>query len=322
MQSGKNMNDHWRKRAEAAARGIRRQVLELTIKRGGCYLSQALSSAEILAALYTGILNLGPSDAPPLPPPFPGVPGTADGESLTGAAYNGSRGGDFDRLLISPAHYAAAVYAALVETGRMEREGLFQFNTDGSTVEMIGAEHSPGFELTTGSFGQALSQAGGIALARRLRNQSGRVCVFMSDGELQEGQSWEAVQALSFYELDNVFVIVDVNGQQVDGRTRDVMNIEPIAPRLEAFGASVRGIDGHDLDALAEASDGTEAGKPRFILARTNSSQGIPMLEERKPNLHFVRFRDAEETARYRAVLESMNESIKNGGLMQYGNLE
>ncbi|MEM6431864.1 MAG: 1-deoxy-D-xylulose-5-phosphate synthase N-terminal domain-containing protein [Deinococcota bacterium] len=295
----------WQNVAKTRAHGIRRRTLALTLERNGCYLSQALSSAEILATLYTQVLNLGESLAPAVPPPLKGVPGHGVhfGE---GADYNGARTADYDRFLISPAHYAVAIYAALVETGRMDPAGLEQFNTDGSTVEMIGAEHSPGFELTTGSFGQAVSQAGGIALARKVRGESGRVFVFMSDGELEEGQTWEAVQALAFYKLDNVIVYVDVNGQQVDGLTKDVMNIEPIDARLEGFGATAIKVDGHDVDALADAINHKEAGKPLFVLCYTNSAEGIPMLETRKPHLHFVRFKTDAELAE--AFLASMNQ--------------
>ena len=159
-------HDHcWQSEARRVAAGIRRRVLELTLARNGCYLSQALSSADILATLYTKVLNLGPSTAPLSPSPFRGVP--APGRQQLGAGYNGPRRPEYDRLLLSAAHYAVAVYAALVETVRMAPEALEMFNEDGSSVEMIGAEHSPGMELTTGSFGQALSQAAGIALARR-----------------------------------------------------------------------------------------------------------------------------------------------------------
>lgn len=286
-------SDVWIEQGSAVARGIRKRVLQLTIERNGCYLSQALSSAEILAALYTHVLHLGPSSAPGVPHRFAGLPGRGINAGA-GADYNGPRDGPFDRLLISPAHYAVAIYAALVETGRMDPEGLALFNTDGSTVEMIGAEHSPGFELTTGSFGQALSQAGGIAHARRMKGEEGRVVVFMSDGELEEGQTWEAVQALAFYGLDNVLIFVDVNGQQVDGLTADVMNIEPIEDRLLAFGASVSRIDGHDLRALAAAARESEAGRPHFVVCDTDSARGITMLEARKPHLHYVRFRPDE----------------------------
>lgn len=286
------------------AHGIRKRVLDLTIRQKGCYLSQALSAAEILAALYVDILKLGPSLGPAIPPRFPGVPKA--GFHYTGADYNGARTAENDRLLLSAAHYAVAIYAALVETGRMDGEGLLQFNTDGSTVEMIGAEHSPGMEITTGSFGQALSQAGGIALGRRIKNETGKVWVFMSDGEYEEGQTYEAIQALAFHKLDNVAVIVDVNGQQVDGLTKDVMNIEPLPDRARAFGAHVEVVDGHDIDAILKASQVDHTGKPLIILAYTDTAKGIPLLDEKKPYLHYVRFKDDKEEAIYKEFLETM----------------
>jgi len=291
----------WQAEARRVAHGIRKRTLELTIEKNGCYLSQALSSAEILAVLYSHVMNLGPSTAPKLPEPYKGGIGSG-----TGGAYHGTPAPELDRFLISPAHYAVAIYAALVEVGRMDPAGLQKFNVDGSTVEMIGAEHSPGFELTTGSFGQAISQAGGIALARRLKGHPGRTFVFMSDGELEEGQTWEGVQALAFYQLDNVIVYVDVNGQQVDGLTKDVMNIEPIQGRLEAFGAQVITVDGHNIDALADAAAQPHPNKPLFILAYTNPSQGIPLLDERKPTLHFVRFKNDDERQRSQDFLATM----------------
>jgi len=286
------------------ANGIRKRVLDLTIRQKGCYLSQALSSAEILSALYVDILKIGPSIAPPMPPRFPGVPKA--GFHYTGADYNGPRNADNDRLLLSAAHYAVAIYAVLVETGRMDEEGLLEFNTDGSTVEMIGAEHSPGMELTTGSFGQALSQAGGIALGRRIKGEKGKVWVFMSDGEYEEGQTYEALQALAFHKLDNVAVVVDVNGQQVDGLTSEVMNIEPLPDRVRAFGAHVEVVDGHDIEALIKASKADHAGKPLVILAYTNTAQGIPLLDEKKPYLHYVRFKDDQEESIYKEFLQTM----------------
>jgi transketolase len=296
--------EHWKAEAERVAHGIRKRALALTIQKEGCYLSQALSSAETLAVLYTTVLRLGESTAPAVPGPFPGVP--RPGFHPLGADYNGPRGPQHDRLLLSAAHYAVAVYAALVETGRMAPKGLDQFNTDGSSVEMIGGEHSPGMELTTGSFGQALSQAGGIALARRLQGHTGRTVVFMSDGEFEEGQTYEGVQALSHYALDSVIVYVDVNGQQVDGATKDVMNIEPLTSRLEAFGAHVETVDGHDVEALEAASRVEHEGKPLFILSYTDSTRGVPLLEKRKPYVHFVRFKSAEEKSEFEAFLERM----------------
>lgn len=188
----------------------------------------------------------------------------------------------------------------------MNEEGLLEFNTDGSTVEMIGGEHSPGMEITTGSFGQALSQAGGIALGRRIKKESGKVWVFMSDGEYEEGQTYEALQALAFYKLDNVAVIVDVNGQQVDGLTKDIMNIEPLPDRVSAFGAHVEVVYGHNIDAILKASKVDHTGKPLVILAYTNTSQGIPLLNEKKPYLHYVRFKDDKEESVYKGFLKTM----------------
>ncbi len=291
-------------RVAAIARGIRRRALELTIRQGGCYLSQALSSADILALLYGKILDLGPSTAPPIPEAFPGVP--RPGFHPVGADYNGPRDPDRDRLLLSAAHYAVAVYAALVEVGRMDPTGLKQFNADGSSVEMIGGEHSPGMELTTGSFGQALSQAGGIALARKLRGDSGRVFVFMSDGEFEEGQTYEAIQAAVFYRLGNITVFVDVNGQQVDGATKDVMNIEPLADRLRGFGASVESVDGHDVEAMERAAARPHENHPLFVLCYTDTARGVSLLETRKPNLHYVRFASDQEKQVYVDYLETM----------------
>src|SRR5690606_2818917 len=167
------------------------------------------------------------------------------------------------------------------------------------TVEMIGAEHSPGVETTTGSLAQAISQAGGIALARRMRGETGRVWVMMTDGEFQEGQVWEAVNALSYHRLDNVGVYVAVNGQQCDGAMEDVMHIEPLCSRLETFGARAIEVDGHDIEALAAPAELTPDGRPLFVLARTTPWYGMDILQERAPKLHYVRFTSDEERQRY-----------------------
>ena len=300
----------WVADVRAVADRVRRRVLGLTLARNGCYLSQTLSSADLLATLYVKSLALGPSEGPLVAAKHPGVPGRNGTPFGYGASYNGARGADRDRLLISPAHYAVAIYATLVETGRLSPETFDSFNTDGSSVEMIGGEHSPGFELTTGSFGQALSQAGGIALARKLRGEAGRVVVMMSDGELEEGQTWEGVQSAAHYELGNVIVCVDVNGMQCDGATEDTMNIEPISSRVEAFGGVAVTVDAHDPIAIDRAINETEhAGKPLFVLCYSDSARGIPMLAERKPHLHFVRFGDDAEIARYRDFHDSWVEA-------------
>ena len=290
----------WQQHAAQIANGIRKRVLEYTLSdaKGG-YLSQACSSAEILATLYTRLMTLGESQGPAIPPPLPDDPKAMHLEKATGGIYYGAKSPELDRFIVSPTHYALVIYAALVELGRMAPEGLYQFNQDGSRVEMIGEEHSPGLEVTGGSFGQAISQAAGIALARRMRGDSGHVWVFMSDGEFQEGQVWESFAVMAFHKIDNLTVFVDVNGQQVDGRMKDVMDMGSIADKLAAFGADVIEVDGHDIPALAEAGQ----QKPRAVICHTNPCQGIPLLESRYPNLHFVRFKNEEERAQYREFL-------------------
>lgn len=285
--------ENWQEETLKTAHNIRKRVLGLTIEKGGCYLSQALSSAEIIATLYTKIMHLGTSEGERIPTLLEKNP-VHSPHGITGGIYHGKKEKDTDRFLISPAHYAVVIYAALVETGRLDEAGLYNFNEDGSKVAMIGEEASPGFELTTGSFGQCISQAGGIAAARKLKGDTGKVFVFLSDGELQEGQTWEAIQAMAFHKLDNVIVYVDVNGQQVDGYTKDVMNIEPLNFRFEAFGAKTVSVDGHDVEGLYQASRQGEKGKPLVVLCYTDSCKGVSLLEKRKPKLHYVRISEQE----------------------------
>jgi transketolase len=295
-------NRAWQDDVRDMAHSIRRRVLEHTIEHGG-YLSQACSAADILALLYGRAMKLGRSTAPMVPPPFNGAPSAKTG-SHSGAAYNGPKGADLDRFIVSPTHYALAIYAALIENGRLAPEAMAQFNRDGSRLEMIGGEHSPGHEVNGGSFGQAISQAAGIALARRIKGDTGLVYVFMSDGELQEGQVWEALAGMTFHKIGNVVCLVDVNGQQVDGRMADVMGMEPIHDKMRAFGAEVARIDGHDIDALDAALRLPHPDRPLVILADTSPYRDMDILKSRYPNLHYVRFTDEGERARYRAFLK------------------
>ena len=288
----------------AMAAGIRRRVLAHVLANNGGYLSQACSSAELLAALYASVLKLAPTDGPLHPPAFEAVPGP-EAPRVSGGVFHGEPGPDLDRLIVSPAHYALVIYAALIEAGRLDEAALDQFNKDGSTVEMIGAEHSPGFETTTGSLAQALSTAGGIALGRRLKNETGRTFVFMSDGEFQEGQTWEAIQALVFHGLDSIRAVVDVNRAQCDGPMDSVMTIEPLATKLKAFGASVDSVDGHDIAALTNALE-RPTGKPHFVLAYTDPARGVPPLNDRRPVLHYLRFTGPEERAQYQKFYDDV----------------
>jgi len=294
----------WQDTVRQTASGIRKRALEHTIANNGGYLSQACSSAEIFAVLYTKIMNLEPSIAPMIPPPFTGVPGPNNPGYVTGVDYNGPKAPHLDRFFLSCVQYAMVLYATLVEVGRMAPEGFAMFNRDGGTVEMIGAEHSPGHEITSGSLGQSLSQAGGITLGRRLKKETGRQWLLMSDGEFQSGQTWEAIQVLSYYKLDNIIVYVDVNGQQCDGVMENVMTIEPLHSRLESFGARVLSVNGHDIEALAKPASLPPDGRPLFVLAYTDTSQAMSILEERKPKLHYIRFKDEHERQHYREYLQ------------------
>jgi transketolase len=293
------------KLVEKIAFGIRRRVLGHTIKKNGGYLSQACSSAEIIASLYGSLVQLAPLDHPLPSRDFIGVPGPQNPGYITGAEFHGMKGSNFDRLIISPAHYALVVYAALIETKRLTEGSLENFNRDGSTIEMIGGEHSPGFESTTGSLGQALSQSGGIALARKLKGDDGLTWVFMSDGEFQEGQTWEALANISFHNLNSIKVIVDVNGSQVDGLTKDIMSIEPLSDRVEAFGWEVDAVDGHDIQKMLMTGR-KRTYKPHMILAYTSPTRGLDVLADRHPLYHYIRFTNDEERKIYQDLLESM----------------
>lgn len=276
-----------KEKIERAATNIRKQILEIALNRGGCYLTQACSSAEIVASLYMDILNIGSSLGNPEAQPFPGVPSPDNMDYPKGSLYNGPQDPDRDRFFVSCCHYASVIYCALAECGRLSRSAIDKFNVDGWNMEMIGAEHSPGFENTAGSLGQTVSIAAGTAHAYKLKGYTGKIYCLLSDGELQEGQAWECFQASSFYNLDNFIAFVDVNGQQVEGWTKDVMNIEPMVERMRAFGWEAVEVDGHDIDALKAAAQTPHPGKPLMVLCKTSPAQGIPLLEPMVPK-HFV----------------------------------
>lgn len=286
------------KPTEDVAMGIRRRVFEHAIRNNGGYLSQACSAAEQLAWLYNEGLNLGEPTLPMIPKPFAGVPSADNPDYHTGAGYNGPSDAVHDRLFIAPAHYALVAYATLIEVGRMAPEGLEMFNKDGSSVEMIGAEHSPGMEVHNGTLGIGLSTAAGLAWGRKRRGDKGNVWVFMSDGEVQEGQTWEAIQACAFHRIDNVKAIMDVNRQQCDGAMESVMEVRDVQRKMEDFGAKVVSVDAHDLAQIREAARTSHPDQPLIILANSNPMQGMPFLQERFPRLHYVRFKSEDERIR------------------------
>jgi transketolase len=284
-----------KKSTEEVAMGIRRRVFRHSMNNNGGYLSQACSSAEQLAWLYNEQLNLGEPTLPMIPKDFAGVPSADNPDYKTGAGYNGPVAQEYDRLFIAPAHYALVAYATLIEVGRMAPEGLDMFNKDGSSVEMIGAEHSPGMEVHNGTLGIGLSTGAGLAFGRRLRGDTGKAWVFMSDGEVQEGQTWEAVQTSVHYGIDNLYAIMDVNKQQCDGAMDSVMSVRDIAAKLRSFGAIAVEIDAHDINAMRQAAKEPHEGRPLIILAHSSPTKGMSFLQRRFPHLHYVRFKSLEE---------------------------
>ena len=304
-------DQQWAGEVDRIARGIRLRVFAHTVQQRGGYLSQACSSGQILGALYHGLMNLPQVDSPLLPDGWTGVPGLGR-PARTGIKFNSGGLPGYDRFVLSPAQYALVLYAALIETGRMDEAGMKDYNRDGSSVEMIGAEHSPGMEVTTGSLGQGISQASGIAMALRLRGETGRVFVFLSDGECQSGEFWEALQAASFHGQDNLILVVDRNGCQCDGVMGPVMNIEPFDQRFRAFGCECVRISGHDPLALAQAVTTPHPGRPLAVICDTDPCYRMEFLQERSPKFHYVRFTQPGQWEDYRDRYEAMAKEAEN----------
>jgi transketolase len=212
--------------------------------QGFGYLGQALSAAEQVAAVFA-------------------------------AAWTG-----VDRLVCSPGHYIIAPFAAAAELGLVDDDDVAAYGQNGSTFEAIGTERSPVVDYTCGSLGQGLSGALGFALADRFRGSDARIFTMVSDGEMEEGQVWEAALFAAHHRLGRLVVLLDANNSQVDGPVDGITTIEPIAAKWSAFGWHVRELDGHDVDAvsaaLAEAD--AQAGQPSVLICRTSITHGLDCL--------------------------------------------
>lgn len=280
-------------RADLAS-GIRRRTAEWTIRRNGGYLAQACGSAEILATVLTG-LDLGTPSGLKVPPkfvrvPVPGDPGPR-GEMWLGDGP--------DVFVLSPAHYATAMYAALTELGRLDETAMIEDSGDGGLLEMIGGEHSPGLPMSSGSLGNAFPIAVGRAIARTRKDEPGLFWVMLSDGEMQEGITWEAAQLAVAERLSNLNVIVDRNGMQVDGHMVDIMPITEPEERFAAFGWNTHTVDGHDLEALdAAMRTCAEETGPSVIVCQTEPWRGFGFLKQRWDDhrLHFIRLTQGERS--------------------------
>ncbi|NMF89552.1 transketolase [Aromatoleum petrolei] len=255
--------------AEHAYR-IRRNALRMGEVQGQGYIAQALDIADVLAVAYFNAMRFRPED-----PDWEGR----------------------DRFLLSNGHYAIALYAALIEAGIVPEEELETYGSDDSRLPMSGmASYTPGMEMSGGSLGQGLTIAVGRALGLKRKGSDAFVYTLFSDGELDEGAIWEGLMSAAHHKLDNMIAIVDVNNQQADGPSSQVMAFEPLTEKMQAFGWFTQRIDGNDLDAVIAAFDAARnhpLAQPRMIIADTLMGCGVPFLEAREKN-HFIRV-DAHE---------------------------
>lgn len=242
-------------RVEQAAHVLRRHVVEMVGKAGSGHPGGSLSSSDIVAALYFGdVLRVDPKD-----PRWP----------------------ERDRFVLSKGHAAPVLYAALAERGFFPKEILPTLRQLGSILQgHPDARKVPGVEVSTGSLGQGLSLAVGIALAGRLDHKPYRVWALLGDGECEEGQVWEAAMSAAHYKLDSLTAIVDHNHLQIDGRVEAVMCPEPLCDKFRAFGWDVAAVDGHDVAELLKVFSTPGApGKPRVIIAETVKGKGVSFME-------------------------------------------
>ena len=268
---------------EKHAYNIRRYALRMGEVQGQGYIGQALGMADILAVAYCHALKYKADDP--------------DWE-------------DRDRFLLSHGHYAIAHYAALIEAGIIAEAELETYGCDDSRLPMSGmASYTPGMEISGGSLGQGLTIAVGMALGLRLKKNPAFVYNSMSDGELDEGATWEAAMSAAHHALSNLIVLVDINNQQADGNSNKVLGFEPLADKWAAFGWHVQRINGNDIGAVRSAFDTARAlvdARPRVILFDTLMGKGVPFLEQREKN-HFIRV-DPPEWQEALAILDASQE--------------
>lgn len=261
---------------------MRHHILNMGEVQGQGYVGQALGVADMLAAAYTDQLRFRADDP---------------------------HWAERDRFLLSTGHYAIALYAALAEAGIIPVEELETYGSDGSRLPMSGmASYTPGMEISGGSLGHGLTVAVGMALGLRMQGSESRVFNFLSDGELDEGSTWEAAMGAAHHRLGYLTAMVDMNALQADGKTETVLSIEPVEDKWAAAGWFTQRVDGNDVDALLAAFDAVteraaSIGQPAVILCDTKIGRGVPLLETRE-KAHFMRI-DADEWDLCRQQLEA-----------------
>lgn len=250
---------------EARAYRIRRHALLMGELQGQGYVGQALGVADVLAVLYFHALTYRPGD-----PEWAGR----------------------DRFYLSVGHYAIALYAALIEAGVLPESERETYGCDGSRLPMSGMSVcTPGMEITGGSLGHGLGIAVGAALALKRKRSDAFVYNLLSDGELDEGSTWEAALSAAHHGLDNLIAVVDFNNQQADGASTRILSSEPLEDKWRAFGWHTQRVDGNDLTALVSAFDRARQpgeDRPRVLICDTRMCRGVPFLERREKS-HFIR---------------------------------
>lgn len=235
------------------AKEIRKEILKLTYEASSGHPGGSLSIADIMAVLYFSEMNI-----------------------------TDIKSGDRDRFVLSKGHSAPALYATLKEKGILTENNMKNFRqVDGLLQGHPDMKKIPGVDMTTGSLGQGVSSAVGMAIAGKLDNKDYRVYTILGDGEIEEGQVWEATMSASHYKLDNLCVIVDNNNLQIDGEITKVMNSYPIDEKFRSFGFNVINIDGHNFDEILDAFESARSfkGKPTAIIAKTVKGKGVSFME-------------------------------------------
>jgi transketolase len=243
-------------RLKEIAREIRLDIVEMLYRAGSGHVGGSLSATDALVALFFGHMHLEPGNA----------------------CYP-----DRDYFVLSKGHAAPALYAILARLDFFPREELLTLRQFGSNLQgHPDSKCTPGVEVPTGSLGQGLSVANGLALALKLKNGRQRVYALLGDGEIQEGQIWEAAMTASHYSLDNLTAILDRNRLQIDGRTKEVMSVEPLAAKWEAFGWHTTQVDGHSIPDVLDALQacGSVKGSPSIIIAHTTKGKGVSIFED------------------------------------------
>ena len=244
------------KQYEEIASRVRVDIVKAVHKAGSGHPGGSLSAADIVTALYFKEMNIDPEN--------PRMEGR-------------------DKFILSKGHAGPVQYAALAERGYFPVEDFMTLRKLGSKFQgHPNRDKVPGIEMSTGSLGQGLGVAVGMAMAGKLDKSEGRVYVLLGDGELQEGLIWEAAMAAGHYGLDNLCAIVDWNGLQIDGNNDDVMTVKPIDEKFAAFGFNVLVIDGHNFEEIFAAFDAARAckGKPTVIIAKTHKGRGVSFMED------------------------------------------